>query len=112
MQTATARRPVPVIVVGCLYVVVGIGGAAAHLMAMRRFESDVLPAVVVNLAALISGIWILRRQNWARWLAIAWMAFHVILSVFHSPRELIVHALFLAAIAFLLFRPRANAYFA
>src|SRR5581483_8263276 len=88
MQTATARRPVPVIVVGCLYVVVGIGGAAAHLMAMRRFESDVLPAVVVNLAALISGIWILRRQNWARWLAIAWMAFHVILSVFHSPREL------------------------
>lgn len=110
MQTAT--RPLPVTLIGCLYILTGIGGAAAHLIDVRAFQSDALLAVVVNLAGLIGGVWMLRRQNWARWLAIVWISFHVILSVFHSPRELILHALFLVMIAFFLFRPRANAYFA
>jgi small basic protein len=109
MQTAT--RPLPVTLIGCLYIVVGIAGAAVHLVNQRGFASDLLLAVLVNLAALIGGVWMLRQQNWARWLAIAWMAFHVILSIFHSPGELMMHALFLAVIAFFLFRPRANAYF-
>lgn len=108
----TAKRPVPVTLIGCLYILTGLAGAAAHLIGLHAFESDVLWAVLVNIAALIGGVWMLRRQNWARWLAVAWMLFHVILSVFHSPRELIVHALFLATIAFFLFRPRSNAYFA
>jgi hypothetical protein len=108
----TTSRPLPVTLIGCLYIIVGIAGAAAHLLDSRAFQADVLWAVLTNVIALIVGVWILRRQNWARWLAIAWMAFHVILSVFHSPRELIVHALFLAIIAFFLFRPRYNAYFA
>ena len=110
MQIAT--RPLPVTLIACLYIVTGLVGSAAHLIDLDRFESDVLWAVLVNLIALIGGVWMLRRQNWARWLAIAWMAFHVILSVFHSPRELIVHALFLAAIAYFLFRPRVNVWFA
>lgn len=108
----TARRPLPVTVIGCLYIVTGLVGSAAHLVQSRRFETDVLWALLVNLIALVGGIWMLRRQNWARWLAIAWMAFHVILSIFHSPRELMVHALFLVLIALFLFRPRVNAYFA
>jgi len=110
MQTAT--RPLPVTLIGCLYIVTGLVGSAAHLLQFRAFETDILWAVLVNVMALIGGVWMLRRQNWARWLAIAWMAFHVVLSVFHSPRELIVHALFLAIIAFFLSRPRVNAYFA
>ena len=108
----TGRRPLPVTLIGWLYIVTGIVGSAAHLLPLRTFETDILWAVLVNLMALIGGVWMMRRQNWARWLAIAWMAFHVILSVFHSPRELMVHALFLAIISFFLFRPRVNAYFA
>ena len=110
MQTAT--RPLPVTLIACLYIVTGLVGSAAHLIGMHGFESDVLWAVLVNLIALVGGVWMLRRQNWARWLAVAWMAFHVILSVFHTPRELFMHALFLVAIAFFLFRPRTNAWFA
>jgi hypothetical protein len=107
MQTVT--RPLPVTLIAWLYIVTGLAGSAAHL---HGFESDIFWAVLVNAIALVGGVWMLRRQNWARWLAIAWIAFHVILSVFHSPRELILHALFLVTIAFFLFRPRANAYFA
>ena len=110
MQNAT--RPLPVTLIGCLYIVTGLVGSAAHLLDHRGFGADVFWAVLTNVMALIGGVWMLRGQNWARWLSIAWMALHVIISVFHSPRELIVHALFLATIAFFLFRPRVNAYFA
>jgi hypothetical protein len=53
----------------------------------------------------------MRGQNWARWLAVAWMAFHVILSAFHAVRELAIHSLFLAVIAWILFRPEGARYF-
>jgi hypothetical protein len=53
----------------------------------------------------------LQARNWARWLALAWMAFHVILSVGHPPQELIVHTVILLLFAYLLFRPEARAYF-
>jgi hypothetical protein len=108
----TAPRPLPVTLIACLYIITGLVGSGAHLLDLHGFESDVILAVLVNVIALIVGVWMLRRQNWARWLAVAWIAFHVILSIFHSPRELIGHAVFLVAIAFFLFRPRANAYFA
>ena len=53
----------------------------------------------------------LRGQNWARWLAVAWMAFHVAISVFHPLRELAIHVVFLVLIAWILFRPGATRYF-
>ena len=52
-----------------------------------------------------------RLHNWARWLAVAWMAFHVAIS-YPVLREIAVHALFLAAIVWLLFQSRAGQYFA
>ncbi len=53
----------------------------------------------------------LRGHNWARWLALAWIAFHVVLSAFHALAELAVHSLFCAIMAYFLFRPAANGYF-
>ena len=34
------------------------------------------------------------RQNWARWLALAWIIFHVGLSLFHPIGELAFHVAF------------------
>lgn len=76
------------------------------LMALFR-----LPArSVTEFLAILSGVFLLRHQNWARWLALAWMAFHVALS-FHVLREFIIHCLFCAVIAWILFRPAAARYF-
>ncbi len=36
----------------------------------------------------------LRGSNWARWLALAWIAFHVFLSFLHSWQQVLVHCLF------------------
>ena len=53
---------------------------------------------------LIAGLFMLRRHNWARWLALAWMAFHVALSAFPPFHGLVFHVLILGGIAYLLFR--------
>ena len=53
----------------------------------------------------------LRGHNWARWLALAWIVYHVILSAFHMLSELAIHILFCAILAYFLFRPTATRYF-
>ncbi len=49
--------------------------------------------------------------NWARWLALAWIAYHVILSAFHTLSQLAIHCLLCAILANFLFRPTATRYF-
>jgi hypothetical protein len=53
----------------------------------------------------------LRGRNWARWLALAWMAAHVAISVFHRMPELIIHCAMLILIGVVLFRRAARQYF-
>jgi hypothetical protein len=64
-----------------------------------------------ELLAFVAGVFMLRGHNWARWLAAAWMAFHVAIS-FPVLRQIAVHSLFLAVIVWLLFQSRAALYFA
>lgn len=108
------KRPLSVLLIGCVYIVTGAGGFVAHLFEFKvrhPFENDAAWVEIVSLIAVVSGAYLLRGHNWARWLALAWMGFHVILSIFHTPLELAVHALFLAILAYFLFRPAATRYF-
>ncbi|MGH9631185.1 MAG: hypothetical protein ACRD7E_23015 [Bryobacteraceae bacterium] len=108
------ERPLSVTAIGCLYIVAGAIGLAYHFTELdpeHLFEDDVLWILLVRLTAIVCGIYVLRGSNWARWLALAWIAYHVVLSGFHSWFELAVHSLLCAVFAFFLFRPRAAQYF-
>ena len=108
------KRPLPVTLVALLYIATGAGGMVSHLNELRSqhsFESDVLWASLVALTAIVAGIYLYRGSNWARWLALAWIIFHVILSAFNSWSEMVVHALLCAVIAYVLFRPGTDQYF-
>ena len=37
-------------------------------------------------------------HNWARWLLVAWLAFHVVVSGFHSMSEMAAHAVLLIVV--------------
>lgn len=104
------RRPVPVLVVACLFLAVGIIGTVYHIHDLR--QPDGISIIITELVAILAGAFMLRGSNWARWLALAWMAFHVGLSIFADQRELAVHALIFAGIAWLLFLPECRRYFA
>jgi len=103
------KRPVSILVLACLYLAVGIAGFVGHFRDLR--QPDGVWIELTELLAVVAGAFMLRGQNWARWLALGWMAFHVVLSAFGALRELAVHSLMLALIAWLLFRPEARRYF-
>lgn len=108
------KRPLSVTILGCVYIAVGAIGFAYHwteLRAREAFRYDGVWIELVRLLAIICGVFMLRGHNWARWVALAWIAFHVILSAFHSLGEFAMHCLFFAVIAGFLFRPEVSRYF-
>lgn len=110
--TPPPQRPISVTIIGCVFIAAGVMGLVYHAGDVRTSRpAEYALVCFVRLLAVIGGVFLLRGHNWARWLVIAWMAFHVALSVMHTPVELIMHAVLLVAIAWFLFRPRAAAYF-
>ena len=108
------KRPLSVTVIGWIFIAAGVIGFAYHVTefkTLRPFPNEIVWSACVRLVAVLGGVFVLRGHNWARWLLLAWLAFHVILSAFHAWSELIVHGLLFVVVAYVLFRPRASAYF-
>lgn len=106
-----ARRPIPVLIVAGAYLTVGIIGFVAHFHDLLAVASEGVWIELTELLAVVAGVFLLARRNWARWLAIAWIAFHVGLSLFGDARELLAHAIIAALISWLLFRPSTTRWF-
>ena len=105
------KRPLSVTILGCVYIAVGIVGFAYHFTELLARPYDDVWVELTEFLAIVCGVFLLRGHNWARWVALAWIAFHVILSAFHALPEFAIHCLFCAAIAWFLFRPAAARYF-
>lgn len=107
----TRKRPIAVWIISCLFIAVGLAGLIHHFPRDMVFHQDDIWIELTELLALVAGVFMLLGHNWARWLAVAWMAFHVAIS-WPVLRMIVIHMLILAAIAWLLFRRDARAYFA
>jgi len=108
------KRPLSVTILGCVYIGVGTIGFAYHFtefQARDGFPYDGLWVELIEFLAIVCGAFMLRGHNWSRWVALTWIALHVILSAFHTFREFAIHCLFCAVIAWVLFRPEAARYF-
>lgn len=108
------KRPLSVTIVGFVYIAVGPVGFVFHLHEiLARYAPHYYGVLIelTELVALISGVFLLLGHNWARWLALAWIAFHVVFSAFDSFRGFTIHALICAVIAWALCRTEAAGYF-
>jgi hypothetical protein len=107
------KRPLSVTVIGWMFVAAGVLGLAYHAteFKMRPFASGVVWLSFLRLLAILGGVFVLRGKNWARWVLLAWIAFHVILSAFHALSQVVVHGLLFAVVGYVLFRRQASAYF-
>lgn len=105
------KPPVSVTILACVYIAVGATGFAYHFTGLLALQYDGALIELIEFIAIVCGVFMLRGHNWARWLALAWIAFHVILSAFHAFPEFAIHCLFCAVIAWVLFRPEAARYF-
>ena len=110
-MTETTRPPVPVIIVAVAYLAVGIIGFVAHFHDLLATPSEGVWMELTELIAAITGVFLLRGRNWARWLAVAWIAFHVGLSAFGNIGEVVMHAVMAVLIVWLLFRGTSTRWF-
>ena len=108
------KRPLSITIIGWIFIITGSIGLIYHLTELNvqhPLENDTVWVCSVRFLAVLGGVFMLYGFNWARWLLVLWMAFHIVLSAMHSVQQLLVHSLLFAAILFFLFRPRASAYF-
>lgn len=119
---SAARRPIAITILGWLFVVVGVAGLISSALSLRNdlagrppglsaYRGEPGLVLTVRALAVVGGVLILYGVSWARWLLVAWMAWHVVLSLGHSSGELAVHAVFLVLLLFVLFSRQATAYF-
>jgi hypothetical protein len=113
------KRPLSVTVISWLFIGVGTVALIYHLLpeqihepkGQTTFPTELLWVSLVRMIAVVCGVFMLYGLNWARWLLIVWIAFHVVLSFFHSPLEVVVHGLLFAVVIGLLFSRQASLYF-
>ena len=109
-----SKRPLSVTIISCLFIAAGVIGLAYHFTELKTqgsFQYELVWVFLLRLMAIVCGVYMLRGNNWARWLTMVWMAYHVILSGFHSQQELVIHSLLFAVFAYFLFRAGATLYF-
>jgi hypothetical protein len=107
------KRPPAVIVISLVLIATGAAGLVFHLtdFSTQPFQFEVVWISLVRLLAIVGGFYMLRASNWARWLSMVWIGFHVIISVFNSWFQVGVHILVFVAFAYFLFRSRTSEYF-
>ncbi len=106
----SAKRPIAVLFLSCLYIAVGITGFIVNFPKLIALQHESIWIELTELLALIAGAFMFRGRNWARRLALVWMAFHVAIS-FPVVRQVATHLIIFALIAWVLFRPDARRYF-
>ena len=89
------KPPLSVLVLSCAYMAVGAIGFVYHSLRPPASHSEDVWIEASELLAFVAGVFMLRAHNWARWLAAAWMAFHLVIS-FPVVRQIATHSLFLA----------------
>jgi hypothetical protein len=107
-------RPVSVTIMNWVFIATGSVGILYHIREFNfhdPFGNDVPLVTAIRLLAILGGGFALHGRNWARWLLLIWIAYHVALSAAHPLPELIVHSLLLVVVVCVYFRPPASAYF-
>ena len=106
------KRPYSITVIGWIFIAFGaialigsvlptIDPAASQRIAELKTEHpfESVPIDILRILAVVCGVLMLRGSNCGRWLLVVWIAYHVILSAFHSSFELAVHSSLFALIA-------------
>jgi hypothetical protein len=103
------RRPLSITIISWLFILFGSIALVSGLI-----TTDLRSHWYIHLSRLlqiVAGVFMLYGRNWARWLLVAWIAFHIIISALHSTLFLLMHVAIFSVILFFIFRRQASAFF-
>jgi hypothetical protein len=111
--------PPTITLLSFLFVAIGVISTAAHIWQFNISKPTFLEEAgiyVIGALAVVAGIYMLRGRNWARWLALGWICFHVFVAAFNQSIGLaiiglLIHAVFVALLAWFLFRRESQEWF-
>jgi hypothetical protein len=104
------QRPRTITIISWLFI---IFGSIALLSGVLPFR-DLMSHWYVHLSRIlmiVAGVFMLKGQNWARWLLVVWIAFHIVISALHSTLFLLMHVVIFSVILYFIFRRQASSYF-
>ena len=104
-------RPRTLTIISWLFI---IFGSIALLSGVLPFR-DLMSHWYVHLSRIlmiVAGVFMLKGQNWARWLLAGWIAFHIVISALHSTLILLMHVVIFSVILYFVFRRQSSVYFA
>ncbi len=104
------KRPLPITIIGCLFIVAGLVGLVYHL-SETPLDHRIVLISIVRIIAIVGGVFLLLGHNWARWLMLAWLGFHVVVSAFHSVSEFMPHVVLLMVVGYILLGPPTSKFF-
>jgi hypothetical protein len=119
-----SKRPISITVIAWLMIVIGgiflvkdvgrLPGVKGIMIRSPIYIFQLIFSYVIISFALISGIGILARQNWARFLyLICWIINFIIFLIYSQPitTNVIVGIILFLITIYFLFNPKANEYF-
>jgi hypothetical protein len=106
------KRPVILTIFCILLILLGAVGFVGHFPAHRPpYHADDFLPDLLELVLIAAAVFLLRGRNWARWLALAWITFHLAVSFYNSMGKVIAHTVILVIFVAILFNPPVNAWF-
>lgn len=103
------QRPRSITIISWLFIVFGAIALVSGLV-----TTDLASHWYIHLSRflqIVAGVFMLYGRNWARWLLVVWMAFHIVVGALHSVLFLLMHVAIFSVILFFLFRRQASVYF-
>jgi uncharacterized membrane protein HdeD (DUF308 family) len=113
------RRPRPITIISWSFI---IFGSIALLSGLLPFGEITLAQRIAELKGhwmvhlsrilqIVAGVGMLYGCNWARWLLVVWIAFHIVISALHSTFQLVVHVLIFTVVLYFVFRRESSPFF-
>src|ERR1700728_3046230 len=100
------KRPFAITVVSWLFIAVGVVATVVHThTSLNSFHREDVLIVALELVAVVVGVFMLRGESWARWVAVTWMAFHVVVGYLNDRNRCWCTRSFFRALRFCSFAP-------
>lgn len=111
--------PPTITLLSFLFIAIGVISTGVHIWQFsisRPTFFEEAGIYVLGALAVVAGIYMMRGRNWARWLALGWICFHVIVAAFSQSIGqaiigVLIHGLFVALLAWFLFRRESQEWF-
>ena len=105
------QRPRSITIISWIFIIFGSIALLSGVLPLADLKSHWY-VHLSRLLQIVAGVFMLYGRNWARWLLVVWIAFHLVVGSMHGLVTLAMHVAIFSVILFFIFRRDANAYFA